>query len=1724
MRIKGVAQRRIARSLATILVLTFLQVVAAPIIAPNVAAPDARAAFDSSGLILNWDMQSIGTYGGSGSSLGDISGNSSTGTFTKVGTAGFPTFTSGPVRYLTIAGNSTNYNHVQSVDLKPKLDGYASSAASMQNVSIFTWVYPTANGIVVDELNGTGWQDSQIEMADGKFSFRVWGSNEIISDTATPLNYWYYVGLTYDYSTLTLRAYINGKKVGEQTNLDRQTPWENSASSPIYYSVGRYDATHLGSASGGNFRFGALQIYNRALSQSSIEGNYQYDLYWYGPTIGNPGNISQLANRVDTFTVAACAGTKSATSCSYKWEVSSNGGTTWSTVGASSLSYPTGVLTADDNGKIFRVTASDPGAAGDVPEGIRNYAVSASATLSVSVPPGSDTDTALLLNGSTQYAEKSDVTSSPYDITGDITLQAWVYPTSDCLGDQGVVAKLNSYMLYCGSSGYWKYVFDADGLNWSGSVSGLKVRKNEWHHMTYVKSGTSLLIYVDGNLAQTITGMTATMGANNDAFQIGRFGTSSYFQGEIDEVRVYKSARTQAQILSDMHTYGPTSDANLAAYYDFNEGTGSTLYNRSQSATSVSDMVITGSPLWADIKTVDPSTVAAYTIVKFDRSYLTSTGGWKVPSGVMRVRALVIAGGGGGGSDEGGGGGAGGFIDTTTIAFGPNAVARITVGAGGNGAEGNDLFDASNGQDSILDSLVAVGGGGGGSSVNTNLAVRNGSAGGSGGGGAGESLSNRAGGAGTLGQGFAGGIGINAGSGGGGGGATEAGNTDGNGLGGDGKSSDITGATVVYSGGGGGGNGNTGATSYAGGDGGGGRGGSSSVTALGGTAGLGGGGGGAGSLGTASNSVAFSGADGGSGVIIIRYITASKPIFTQPQSDTTTAGLVDTITVSANPITPLTRNYQWQVSTDTGTTWINASTGFGITSNTYTTPILETNTSGSRYQYRVIVTDSDTAGLFIVDTSVAVFIVVNPRITYTGSYTAQKYGSTHQDTFTVLNGTGNKTFAYSPNNRTGITWTSPSANTAVLTIGTTLFVGTYFETITATDTKGAQTTLALSIVVTKADTVTVTAIARSETYTGSTLSFTPSFTVSGLKNSDTVTAASMSWNYNGVENSGTLYSIQSTRPTNAGSYMITPVAPASLTDSYTAVSVVTAALTVNRATRTISITPPGSPVKFGETKTVTATPSAGSGDGAISFATTTSDSCTVSTSTVTAIKSSGTCVFTATIARGNNYETATSTSGTSSLTKADTLTVTVDAMNPLTYTGAQIGITPSVTVSGLKLTNSVGATPTTIKYASSGGGSGACASGGACAVGDTGPGGGIVFYDAGSQQSWGRYLEIAKSGWGGAGETTAKWCSTALNATALNVVADGIGQGLINSTTIANSCGEGAAYLARTYNGGGKSNWYLPTSAEFALMYTNQNVIDLSTSTLIWLSQEANDANMNWVARVGALSSSGVGGNNKIDTLVFRPIRAFAAGDTAQDFILTKPTDADTYTVRASGLTLSIGSLSDYQGVTYVDATLRVNRAQQAQLFLAEYGAIFGTPYKVIVFGGSGTGAAKVSTASGSATGCTVSGDTLTSTSVGTCLVNAVKAQDKNYETATVSISVYFLDFVIQQSAPPASSGPGIALSGSTAVTLDPNQAPTISSISVSSGRVGDTVTISGVGFTASALQSVKFWRNILASIQGTPTNTQIIVLVPSGATTGKILVTTVNGSAVTEGAFTVLP
>jgi hypothetical protein len=227
----------------------------------------------------------------------------------------------------------------------------------------------------------------------------------------------------------------------------------------------------------------------------------------------------------------------------------------------------------------------------------------------------------------------------------------------------------------------------------------------------------------------------------------------------------------------------------------------------------------------------------------------TSTSSLRVIEGGV-VEYLVVGGGGsGGGQYEGGGGGAGGLLQGR-LGLGPGNQ-TVTVGGGGAAAAGG-TDGGSNGTDSSVFSLTAVGGGRGGRFSNVV-----GAAGGSGGGGGG---SGAAGGAGTSGQGSAGGTGASQ-AGGGGGGAVAAGGSASTNTGGNGGAG-VFWVSSHYAGGGGGG---ATTTPGSGGVGGGGSGANYTVGAVAGRANTGGGGGGI------REGVGVTAGAGGSGIVIIRY-------------------------------------------------------------------------------------------------------------------------------------------------------------------------------------------------------------------------------------------------------------------------------------------------------------------------------------------------------------------------------------------------------------------------------------------------------------------------------------------------------------------------------------------------------------------------------------------------------------------------------------------------------------------------------------------------------------------------------------------------------------------------------------------------------------------------------------------------------------------------------------
>jgi hypothetical protein len=748
------------------------------------------------------------------------------------------------------------------------------------------------------------------------------------------------------------------------------------------------------------------------------------------------------------------------------------------------------------------------------------YADSAeSSKVSVTTSAPSDIDSALLLNGTNQYASTPD--NSALDITGDFSGAAWVYPTSSN-ATGSVFGKWSAYMLQA-KNGTWYYWLQG-ATSWTGINTQVPVVANEWQHvaMTRAAGSNQVNFYFNGNLVYAGTADTVGTGNINNSsasFVVGSNNTNAdFFPGQIDEVKVWNSVRTQSEIQGDLKTYG---GSGLVAYYDFNDLIGTTLLNRASGGSSSLDLTIVNTPTISSTLIIDSAAFQAYTVVKFMRTFLVAGAGWLSPAAPKRIRYFAVGGGGGGGNNAGGGGAGGGNYKATNSSLLTNTRVSITVGVGGYGGlysagsltvDGTTRMDGQNGDSSTVtvgaNTYVGGGGSGGQTIWSTNFCV-----------GSGE-LSTHS----TAGS-FSGdgGTGTNGGV----GGSPSANPSEANGK--TGYADSITGTSSFYGAGGGAGawigngrNAGTGANSIAG------NGGSSDgVVGASATKNTGAGGGG-GAAGCAM------GGRGASGIVVLRYITNDPSITTQPTNDTTTVGTVDTFTITTTTLpTPLTKLVNWQVATDTTTAaasvnWQSVTLGAGLNTDTYTT---QTLTLGmNKYRYRAIVTFTDIDSLTVIETSTVVTLTVNPAITITSdtSTITRKYGDAQSVRTIVYSGGTTNTGAVGTstshtllgqvgNLASGRIVLDTSTSTVVFRVDTRTAVGSYVETITVTDFKGATASYAQRVVVNPADTLTVQAdTLTAMTYSPSGLVISPTTTLTGLVSGDTRDSITFSYSSKNV--------------------------------------------------------------------------------------------------------------------------------------------------------------------------------------------------------------------------------------------------------------------------------------------------------------------------------------------------------------------------------------------------------------------------------------------------------------------------------------------------------------------------------------------------------------------------------------------------------------------------------
>ena len=171
---------------------------------------------------------------------------------------------------------------------------------------------------------------------------------------------------------------------------------------------------------------------------------------------------------------------------------------------------------------------------------------------------------------------------SSINVSSGLTLEARIKPCS-VTGHKVIMTKLwcsgsqNAYY-FSVKDGKLRFIWFQGACSASGSVfeSNLPVIvANTWQHVAVVHTSTSMKLFVNGVQVPStlIQGTYSTLKSSNQPIRVGAYrvlnGTMAiHFQGEMDEVRVWSKAVSNADILSNYNSALVGNEVDLEGYFN----------------------------------------------------------------------------------------------------------------------------------------------------------------------------------------------------------------------------------------------------------------------------------------------------------------------------------------------------------------------------------------------------------------------------------------------------------------------------------------------------------------------------------------------------------------------------------------------------------------------------------------------------------------------------------------------------------------------------------------------------------------------------------------------------------------------------------------------------------------------------------------------------------------------------------------------------------------------------------------------------------------------------------------------------------------------------------------------------------------------------------------------------------------------------------------------------
>tara|TARA_B100000073_G_C23744615_1_gene574774 strand:- start:2244 stop:5030 length:2787 start_codon:yes stop_codon:yes gene_type:complete len=396
-------------------------------------------------------------------------------------------------------------------------------------ITISAWIYPTdianKDGIISKRTSTENNGDWVLRFtSSAKLKWLVWDGNSsngsTSSNSSISLNTWSHVALTHNNSTNTTKFYINGLLDATSSSLSKNIDGNNS-NLFIGWDGQQGDKFFTG-------KIDEIRIWDNVRTQVEIKTNMHTELS------GSENGLVAYYNM--------------------------NGGSGTTLIDNSNNS---------NNGTMKNMNASSDWVSNTL--FAQNYAL--------------------------DFDGINDQISIPYnnslDVINQVTIEAWVKPSHTdwqniwMKGNYGYGFSLTGSNTSCQSS--LKLVFWDQNTCSNAILSTNTYINNDWQHVavTVVDNGSGLTVYFyingveDGPHTSNQTAIN-NGGSSSEAY-ISRQGTGcncNFMAGSLDEVRIWNDVRTQTEIQDNIHTELTGNENNLIAYYNFNDGRGMTVLDK----------------------------------------------------------------------------------------------------------------------------------------------------------------------------------------------------------------------------------------------------------------------------------------------------------------------------------------------------------------------------------------------------------------------------------------------------------------------------------------------------------------------------------------------------------------------------------------------------------------------------------------------------------------------------------------------------------------------------------------------------------------------------------------------------------------------------------------------------------------------------------------------------------------------------------------------------------------------------------------------------------------------------------------------------------------------------------------------------------------------------------------------------------------------------------------